>query len=63
MVWTPRRQLLAIRDEMVARGPDAAGLWLSEDQRVDLSHRWLTIIDLSPAGAQLMVNGERDLRI
>ena len=56
-------ELLAIREAMVARGPDDAGNWLSEDRRTGLAHRRLTIIDLSPAGAQPMVHGERDLHI
>ena len=56
-------ELLAIREAMVARGPDDAGNWLSEDRRTGLAHRRLSIIDLSPAGAQPMVHGERDLHI
>src|SRR4051812_23272081 len=68
---TLRRQ----RDTMVHRGPDDAGLWLSENNCVGLAHRRLSIIDLSPAGrqpmtdetgAQIIFNGEiynfRELR-
>ena len=51
------RVLLAIRDAMVARGPDAAGLWIADDGRAGLAHRRLSIIDLSPAGAQPMTHG------
>ena len=47
-------ELLRVRDHMKARGPDGAGLWLSEDQRVGLAHRRLAIIDLSEGGAQPM---------
>ena len=36
------------------RGPDADGIWLSDDGRVGLCHRRLSIIDLSPGGAQPM---------
>lgn len=36
------------------RGPDDDGLWLSTDRRVGLSHRRLSIVDLSPAGHQPM---------
>jgi asparagine synthase (glutamine-hydrolysing) len=36
------------------RGPDDAGSWRSEDRRVVLAHRRLSILDLSPAGHQPM---------
>jgi len=47
-------ELVAMREAMVRRGPDGAGLWLSDDGRVGLAHRRLAIIDLSPAAAQPM---------
>lgn len=47
-------ELKRTRDTMVARGPDGAGLWLSQDQRLGLAHRRLAIIDLTEAGAQPM---------
>src|SRR5438093_9360572 len=47
-------ELLAIRDRMTSRGPDGAGLWISEDTRIGLAHRRLAILDLSPSGAQPM---------
>lgn len=43
-------------DRMYHRGPDASGVWASDDQRVVLGHRRLSIVDLSPAGAQPMVS-------
>ena len=43
-------------DKMSHRGPDASGVWASEDHRVVLGHRRLSIVDLSPAGAQPMVS-------
>ncbi len=49
-------QLLRIRDRMTSRGPDGAGIWLSEDRRVGLAHRRLAIIDLSQSAAQPMFN-------
>ncbi len=36
------------------RGPDGSGVWRSNDRRVGLAHTRLSIIDLSPAGAQPM---------
>ena len=53
-----REELLRIRDAMIARGPDGAGLWISPDQRVGLAHRRLAIIDLSEAGAQPMATSK-----
>ena len=56
-----REELLASRECMRSRGPDAADVWLSDDGRVGLGHRRLAIIDLSPGGAQPMRRGERVL--
>lgn len=42
------------RDAMAHRGPDDAGLWWSEDGRVGLAQRRLSIIDLSSGGHQPM---------
>jgi asparagine synthase (glutamine-hydrolysing) len=49
-----RSWLVAGRDALAHRGPDDAGAWWSEDGRVGLGHRRLSIIDLSPAGHQPM---------
>jgi asparagine synthase (glutamine-hydrolysing) len=49
-----RDELRLIRDHMSARGPDGFGEWFSDDGRVGLGHRRLSIIDLSEAGAQPM---------
>ena len=46
--------LRAMGDCMKHRGPDASGTHLSPDGRVGLSHRRLSIIDLSETGAQPM---------
>ncbi len=43
---------------MAHRGPDASGVWLSPDGRVGLSHRRLSILDLSEAGSQPMTGGD-----
>src|SRR5205823_12375394 len=50
-----------MRDTMAHRGPDGAGVWLSDDRRIALGHRRLSIIDLSPAAAQPMCNEDESL--
>src|SRR5207245_6505949 len=56
-------ELLRIRDAMLMRGPDGAGLWTSPDRRTGLAHRRLTIIDLTDAGAQPMATADGRFRI
>ena len=51
-----RASLAAMLERMRPRGPDGEGQWRSPDGRVALGHRRLAIIDLSPAGAQPMVD-------
>jgi asparagine synthase (glutamine-hydrolysing) len=51
-----RRELMATRDHMAARGPDGAGEWWSSDRRLGLGHRRLSIIDLSDRAAQPMIS-------
>jgi asparagine synthase (glutamine-hydrolysing) len=55
--------LTRMRDTMVHRGPDGAGLWISPNRRVGLAHRRLSIIDLSDAASQPMSNGDGSLQI
>ena len=43
-------------DTLVHRGPDAGDIWLDPEAGLALGHRRLSIIDLSPAGAQPMVS-------
>lgn len=45
-----------MRDTLVHRGPDDAGVLVREGERVALGHRRLSIVDLSPAGHQPMAN-------
>ena len=56
-------ELLRIRDAMIRRGPDGAGLWMSPDRRIALAHRRLAIIDLSEAGAQPMATADGHFRV
>jgi asparagine synthase (glutamine-hydrolysing) len=48
-------ELLAMRDAMVSRGPDGAGLWLGPGGRIGLAHRRLAIIDPLARAAQPML--------
>lgn len=54
-------QLIAVRDLMVHRGPDASGIWTSG--RVGLAHRRLSIIDLSAEGDQPLRSADGSLII
>ena len=55
-----RAALVRMNDAMRHRGPDAEGIWLSDPDAggrgAMLAHRRLSILDLSPAGAQPMVD-------
>ena len=48
------RTALAMADTLAHRGPDDAGVWESADHTVALSHRRLSIVDLSPLGRNPM---------
>src|SRR5512138_4044479 len=51
-----RARVVAMRDAIAHRGPDDSGLWQSDDGRVVLGHRRLSIVDVSAAGHQPMSN-------
>src|SRR5215469_7127326 len=55
-----RAALERMKEAMVHRGPDGSGTWISEPDScgwgVLLAHRRLSILDLSPAGSQPMVD-------
>jgi asparagine synthase (glutamine-hydrolysing) len=57
------RSLASQRDVLQHRGPDDAGLWWSEDARVVLAHRRLSIIDLSSAGRQPLQHADSGVRV
>ncbi|HYL32826.1 MAG TPA: asparagine synthase (glutamine-hydrolyzing) [Stellaceae bacterium] len=46
----------AMADALLHRGPDAGDVWVDAAAGIALGHRRLSIIDLSPAGAQPMVS-------
>jgi asparagine synthase (glutamine-hydrolysing) len=52
-----------LRDTMVHRGPDGAGVWVNAAGNAGLGHRRLSIIDLSAAAAQPMANDDESLWI
>ena len=54
--------LVRMRETMIHRGPDGAGLWISPDRRVGLAHRRLSIIDLSDSASQPMSNADGSLQ-
>ena len=54
---------LNMRDTMVHRGPDDAGIWVDPTGRCALAHRRLSIIDLSPEGRQPMGNEDGSVQV
>ena len=58
-----REEVLRTRDHQHSRGPDASGLWISDDNRVALANNRLAILDLSAAGAQPMASADGRYRI
>lgn len=53
----------AMRDTMVYRGPDDAGLWVDPQARCALAHRRLSIIDLSADARQPLGNENGSVQI
>jgi len=45
-----------MNDLMIDRGPDAEGIWQSDDGTITFGHRRLSIRDLSPNGSQPMLS-------
>ncbi len=53
--------VLLMRDTMVHRGPDDAGIYLNSDKNLGLGHRRLSILDLSHNGRQPMTNEDESI--
>jgi asparagine synthase (glutamine-hydrolysing) len=58
-----RDLIVKMRDTMIHRGPDEAGIWISDDAKVGLGHRRLSIIDVSTVANQPMSNEDGSLWI
>ncbi len=52
----PEPVLQDMNDALSHRGPDGEGIWLSDDRRVGLAHRRLSIVDLTAEANQPMRN-------
>lgn len=50
--------LNAMQKIVAHRGPDGYGIWISKNCTIGLAHRRLSIVDLSAAGAQPMIDQE-----
>jgi asparagine synthase (glutamine-hydrolysing) len=48
----------AMGDALAHRGPDDHGVWSNAEAGIALSHRRLSIVDLSPAGHQPMISAD-----
>ncbi len=55
--------LQILSDVLHHRGPDDAGVWSSQDKKIALVYRRLSIIDTSSAGAQPMTDPEQSVVI
>ncbi|MGE0211548.1 MAG: asparagine synthase (glutamine-hydrolyzing) [Parvibaculaceae bacterium] len=51
-----KRRIVAMRDACAHRGPDDSGLWIEGELGLAFGHCRLSIVDLSPAGAQPMTS-------
>lgn len=60
---TSPERIVGMRDALIHRGPDAAGLYLSPERRIGLGFRRLRIIDLSPEADQPMANEDGTVRV
>ncbi len=55
--------LIKMRDVMAHRGPDDCGIWVSNNKKIGLAHRRLSIIDTSKTASQPMTNENNSIFI
>lgn len=60
---TSAERIVAMREALVHRGPDSAGLYLAPDRRAGLGFRRLRIIDLSRDADQPMANEDGAVQV
>ena len=53
-----KQQLVKATDLLTHRGPDAGGFYFSEDEKIGLGHRRLSILDLSESANQPMFSAD-----
>lgn len=56
-------ELIVMRDTMVHRGPDSAGVWRAADRSIGLAHRRLAIVDRTARADQPMATPDRRLHL
>ncbi|MNR82131.1 Asparagine synthetase [glutamine-hydrolyzing] 1 [compost metagenome] len=56
LIGLPSVDLYSRLGRLRHRGPDARGVWRTPDNRIQLGHTRLSILDLSPTGAQPMAS-------
>ncbi|OLC48196.1 MAG: asparagine synthase (glutamine-hydrolyzing) [Acidobacteria bacterium 13_1_40CM_65_14] len=59
----PEARLVAMRDQLVHRGPDSTGTYLARGDRMGLGFRRLRIIDLTPNAGQPMTNEDGSVQL
>lgn len=56
-------EIIKMRDAMYRGGPDDSGVYVDDHLHLAFGHRRLSLIDLSPAGHQPMMDDEKDIII
>lgn len=52
-----------VQKTLTHRGPDGYRIWISDDRKIGLVHRRLSIVDLSQAGFQPMFDNDRTIAV